>query len=384
MSAMNTNAALDSLVGTLYDVSLGECDWQLPLQTLAETLGAENSHLLAYPTEGGQASVSIAWGIPQSMQVTYAAHYGAIDPRRLKVAELAEGQWWACHQHITAHSVTRCEFYQDYLIPNDLRFLLGVRLTQHAGQNVFLGLHRRPDQTPFGADEIEQLTGLTSHLQRAVKLWLSTEALREQAVIGRQGLEALEYGVLALDSRHQLLFTNRMGEALLRKQELLTLKQRRLCATATRDDERLTLALRVCQSTRQAQSLRLGQTQGTRHCIVSILALPESSHLTQQLYGASLLVLINHSEHRRTLGVKPLMHTFGLSAAEARLANALARGASLQSYADEVELSQATVKTQLQAVLRKTGTQRQVDLVRQIVQLPALRQSERHKEADPL
>jgi DNA-binding CsgD family transcriptional regulator len=54
---------------------------------------------------------------------------------------------------------------------------------------------------------------------------------------------------------------------------------------------------------------------------------------------------------------------FGLSAAEARLAQLLARGESVESAAQLLEIKPTTARSQLAAVFEKTATRRQAKLV---------------------
>ena len=58
-----------------------------------------------------------------------------------------------------------------------------------------------------------------------------------------------------------------------------------------------------------------------------------------------------------------LNSVFGLSAAEARLAQALARGESVESAALLLEIKPSTARSQLAAIFEKTGTRRQAKLV---------------------
>ena len=58
-----------------------------------------------------------------------------------------------------------------------------------------------------------------------------------------------------------------------------------------------------------------------------------------------------------------LMDVFGLSQAEARLAQHIARGASLKEIAANARIKISTVRSQLGAVFTKTGTKRQTKLV---------------------
>jgi len=68
--------------------------------------------------------------------------------------------------------------------------------------------------------------------------------------------------------------------------------------------------------------------------------------------------------------VEALCALYGLTAAEARLAAALAAGESLQDYATASGIARCTARWQLQQVLAKTDTHRQSDLVRLILAGP--------------
>jgi DNA-binding CsgD family transcriptional regulator len=69
------------------------------------------------------------------------------------------------------------------------------------------------------------------------------------------------------------------------------------------------------------------------------------------------------SSARRAPSTSFLRSAFGLTKAEAMLAIGLCRGASLADYATERGISVHTVRTQLRALLGKTRTERQADLV---------------------
>ncbi len=64
---------------------------------------------------------------------------------------------------------------------------------------------------------------------------------------------------------------------------------------------------------------------------------------------------------------------FGLTPAEARVATAIAEGASPDEVAADRGVSLATVRTQLRGVFDKLGVRRQAEMVRMLLELPRLR-----------
>ena len=82
-------------------------------------------------------------------------------------------------------------------------------------------------------------------------------------------------------------------------------------------------------------------------------------------YGAAeYLALIRRPVQRRGLNRAQLAVLFGLTAAEAALAEGLGHGCTLEQVARARGVKISTARSQLAAVLAKTGCRRQQDLLR--------------------
>lgn len=85
---------------------------------------------------------------------------------------------------------------------------------------------------------------------------------------------------------------------------------------------------------------------------------------------ASVLVLIRAQTTVQVGGSSLYQQAFGLTAAETRLADALLIGQSPQEYADRTEVSITTVRTQIRALLAKTGASNMRTLLILLASLP--------------
>jgi DNA-binding CsgD family transcriptional regulator len=87
-------------------------------------------------------------------------------------------------------------------------------------------------------------------------------------------------------------------------------------------------------------------------------------------YGRPLAMIVLADPDERSPSERELTEFFGLSPAESRLAAALLAGKKLREVALDSGVQITTLRTQLSSVLRKTGTTRQVDLIRLLLSVP--------------
>ena len=80
--------------------------------------------------------------------------------------------------------------------------------------------------------------------------------------------------------------------------------------------------------------------------------------------GVAAIIVATNVQAPRVPFADLLGGLFDLTPAESRLARAIAGGATVQDYARGAAISVETVRTQLKAIMVKTGTHRQSDLVR--------------------
>jgi DNA-binding CsgD family transcriptional regulator len=99
---------------------------------------------------------------------------------------------------------------------------------------------------------------------------------------------------------------------------------------------------------------------------VEFLPLPPASGVRREDDRAALVALIHDTERTLRLRTGLLRDLYGLTPAEAKLAIAVAAGATLREYAERRRISVGTTRYQMKQVLGKTGCRRQTDLVRLI------------------
>ena len=367
MTRHSTDDEFDNVVAGLYEAAVHPRRWQEALRGLAAWSGTDTFHFLCWDPLTRSAPVNIyPESVSQGTIDRYNSYYWSVDPRRRLVEASSVGELGLCQHHFSDSFVSNDEFFQDYLLP-----VVGARhawftrplVTDH--HDVLLAMMRGADRGPLEDEDIRRVQRAIPHLQRASKLWIESEPLRESADLGHEVAGASGLALFGLDDAGRIVHADARAEAMLREGQLLRRRGAQLHAAHEGDAARLRETLADVAATGCAQRFAITSRKGEPNaCFLTISALPEEAALRPRLRAATLLVMARRPGRASTPAREQLARLFGLTRAESALAVALAEGRTPDEYAAEADVAISTVRTHLRAVFDKTYTRRQADLVR--------------------
>jgi DNA-binding CsgD family transcriptional regulator len=188
------------------------------------------------------------------------------------------------------------------------------------------------------------------------------------AEIGIAAMDGLRFGVAVVDAAWCVLFAN--GAAL------------RFLAWRSVFRADSTLRIGFCHAGCQARfraglAAALGSAStalpvldrgGKTVLHATVLPLPSTSCRATRL----AMVVLSQPDSSRHFASDVLRQLYGFTRAEVRLANALMAGRTLEEHAADCAVSVETARTQVKAMLAKTGTRRQSELIALLARLPDL------------
>jgi DNA-binding CsgD family transcriptional regulator len=181
-----------------------------------------------------------------------------------------------------------------------------------------------------------------------------------------EALQWLYQGVLFLDSKGSILFANRAAEEILSAQRGLRRANGSLHAERAEEIERLHALIAVADGAPGgaiAHPVAFSRRDAHLPLIGFVLPLARSA---DQEPAAILFLTDPDCEYR--VREDALQLQFGLTRAEIAIALAILRGDGLAAAARRLGVFATTARTHLDNVFRKTGTRRQAQLVRLILQ----------------
>lgn len=260
-------------------------------------------------------------------------------------------------------------FYNDFfrVFGDDTGVCLGGVVRMDGG-HIGLGLQRgitAPEYTPADVARIDQAL---PHLRRVVELRRRFAGVEAGAASLRGVLDAMVHAVLVTDASGRLLFANAAAEALLKAGAVLKMRAGHIIAPEPAAQNELGLLVANAASARAGRGGALALAKPDGGAPYRLLVAPH--RLGEFSTGA--LILVDDPDDRPSNVAEIARALYGLTPAEACLAERLARGDTLQEAAVSREVALGTVQSQLKAIRAKTDTRRQAELVSLLSSLPRL------------
>jgi len=258
-----------------------------------------------------------------------------------------------------------------HLGPQVLQVMMGTTLLTEGSVSTVVSVSRPYAEGAFETAQIQLFTALIPHLQRALQLRLRLATLDGPPTSSAEMLNRLPQAVLLVDTQAQVIFANQLAGRMLGAGSGLSLDRGGLRAETPDDTRLLRKTIANCAEGANGlgsagSRLRLSRRQ---RAPLTMLVIPHRTRVTWiDVLRPTAILFITDPEQAVVARGDWLRHDFGLTAAEAVFAAEISKGDGLQATASRLGVSLTTVRTHLAHVFDKTGTRRQAELVRLMLQ----------------
>lgn len=364
------NDDLNSLIASVYEAALDPRLWSSTLEAAADHFQASKTLFYTLETPLTSGGFFSSHNVASEAIAAYDARYRAMDAWILGHQRRFAGQEGAFtgDMLVPYGELVRTEFYADFMKPNDLYHLCnaGVHEREDGGQIVSFAMIRGPRQQAFEERHRRICQLLTPHLQRALLITHRLGACSHEKRTDLSMLDNAPVTLFLVDAHGIVKRMTEAAELLVQKNTHLGIKAGRLVATV---DRRFAEAVEEVanrhSATRFSRVLDLHDKAGSNRLHVLIaragMHLPNLAYVVVGPLGAS---------GWSALGTH-LSQLYKVTKAEGRLCEQLAAGHSLAEAAETLSIRYSTAVSQLKSVFAKTGTSRQPDLMRLLIDIAA-------------
>ncbi len=368
-------AQLPNVLDLIYEAPLAEGAWQPALTAVADFVGSESIDLNFLEPK---FLVYKRWEharIDVDTMLRYSAGFMSdtrnLHPRAPTVAQLRDGQMFADSELWSTAERGRHAYFVDVFYRAGWRDAITacVSVGGDGADLVVLGAYFsraiRPSLLP---DCRQRVAAVLPHLRRACAVEARLLQARRETATLTEALNRVTDAVAMLDRGGRVVFANPRAAATFRAGNGVSLAS----------DERLLLA---------TSEARAGLDQALRQCAGGLLWTPDQVTgppvsvvvrwcdgqpliLTLQplpkdlagAFGAVALLFVSDLGCQKKDHSTLLRVVYGLTAAEAELAQAVGDGVVLKQYAESRQISYESARTYLRRIFDKTGVKRQSEL----------------------
>ncbi|WP_420964142.1 helix-turn-helix transcriptional regulator [Bradyrhizobium sp. B120] len=362
------------LVAAIYDAALDAARWPDVLNRIGDAVGGPEVIFGVYDPATGLSNLLAPRIDP--VLVNRLLDWAPRNPLLPLGIGQAPGKVFTVGSFITRDQFTDTDFYQEWWLPAgyDTEPLTTNLLVDDGATGIFTshGSLRRP---PFGADQKRLFAALAQHLVRAVALQRRLFRLTFASESALEGFDRLQQGFLLVDAEARPLFTNRIADALLDADDGLRLEAGGLSASDADDGRMLRKLVLSCAAPAAIGAggeLALRRHTGRPPLNVLVTPVPLETAMAALPWTVSrcpvAIVLVTDPETDMQARLSSLQRRFGLTPAEAAFALEIVKGDGRQAAADRLGITVGTARTHLSNIFDKTGSKRQAELVRLLLQ----------------
>jgi DNA-binding CsgD family transcriptional regulator len=359
---MKPDEAFSDLIGRIYDCALDTHLWPTVLGGIAGALGGIMGDLtVVHPLEP-KFAVAAVYNWPDDLVERVVAS-APINPT-LSIGLTAP----LCEPLCTTRDypeLHQSRYWQNCLAGWGLYDYVLAPLTRTVTSFSSWGVVGSEAKGPFTDQDLELARLLSPHIKRAVEISGVIGHQRVEAGTLRAALEALATPALIIDRDGTIRFRNRAADEELASQHALREHNGALRAV-TPDAAKLLAGLSLPSDHRMRKGFDAFLTDIAGRTLHATWARLEQAG---EEIGSPILLLLREPE---TVLMTPLASAatlYQLTTAEIQVLAQVLQGHALAEIADILGLARSTVKTHLDAIYRKTQTNRQAELVSRIMSL---------------
>jgi DNA-binding CsgD family transcriptional regulator len=347
---------MTELIDRIYECAVVPELWPSVLDDLAELTDARGGLLFS-------ARKQLCWTASESVQDIFQEYFtdGWFDrcSRRVCSMNNARASFFVEQDFWDKDQLEKDPMYRDLFRPHGLGWSTWTGLRMPTGDEIVVSIERTFERGPIEREHVDRLNELRPHLVRAA---LVTARLGLQRAKGAtDALTALGLPALLVDETGRVVEANPLIEALPEKVRFGV--NNRLILADAKANETLASALAQIETLPSAASrtFALRDEAGQATTLLHIMPIRRSAH---DVLGRSYaLVLLTPLDANRGAPSADLMRTlFDLTPSEARVAQGIAGGKSMEDIASQGGVAITTVRSQLRRVLEKTGCTRQAEV----------------------
>jgi DNA-binding NarL/FixJ family response regulator len=358
--------ALSAVISEIYDAAVDPTLWSQALGSICAFVGGLSSVLYWHDAATERSEALHLFNEDPTYTRLYFEKYLPMNPMFPAATFIDVGVVAAVDDIMPVSELAKTRFYKEWIEPQGIADALSVNLEKGVTRASMLAIRTG---VPINRTMHHRLALLVPHLQRAVAIGRLFEQSQTTEQAFTETLNHVEAAVFLVGAKAELAFVNdvakrMLGEATLVRQEGDAL--RAVASEANRILRNIFVAAEKGDASVGVRGIAVPLKDASNEAWFAHV-LPLTSGRRRQAgnhLAAVAAVFIRKTAPNALSPLEDIAKGHKLTASEVRVLDAVLKVNGVRAIAEMLGVSQATVKTHLQNLFRKTGAKRQSELVK--------------------
>jgi DNA-binding CsgD family transcriptional regulator len=357
------------VIGDIYDAAIDPALWKRALGSICTYVGGDSAALFWHDSATQRSEVLHLFNEDPHYTKLYFEKYLTMNPVFPAATFIEAGHVHTVNDIIPRDELEKTRFFKEWVAPQGIMDVIAVNLEKGTTSSSLLNIRTGASYGMADAEARRRLALLVPHVQRAVSIGRLFDQGKAAETALATTLDHVEAAVLLVGADGAIAFANDPAKAMLAEGTMIRVAGNALRAVSPETDR---ILRDVFQSAEKGDA-----SVGVRGVAVPLTAssqerwfahvLPLTSGNRRQAglaYAAVAAIFIRKTVPDAPPPLEAIAKLYKLTASEVRVLDAVLKAKGVKAMAEMLGVSQATVKTHLHNLFRKTGTNRQSDLVK--------------------
>jgi DNA-binding CsgD family transcriptional regulator len=362
---------LSLLIGEIYDAALNPELWSGVLEQVCAYMSGCAAYIYSEDAVNKSANKYYSWGDDPEYSRLYLEKYVKMNPFSAAAFLIEVGEIKRIYDVVPYREVVETRFYKEWMRPQGQLDNIFATLDKSTTSYAAFSVIRSDRQKFFDQAARQRMILIVPHVRRSVLIGNVIDLHKTETAALTETLAGLAAGVFLVDAKGGIAFTNSAGQILLDDGHILAVAQGRLTATDPKTNRVLNDVFVASGDGDAAVGLKgiavpLATAEGERW-LANVLPLTSGARKRAGFaYAATAAVFVRKASLELPSPIEIVAKVYNLTPSEIRVLLAIVELGGLPTVAAVLGISKDTAKTHLKHVFDKTGTNRQVDLVKLI------------------
>jgi DNA-binding CsgD family transcriptional regulator len=366
---MSEAEQLSALIGEIYDAALDPALWPQVLPKSAQFVGGRAASLFYKDAASKSGDFACDCGIDPHYRQLYFDKYIKLDPLTIGHFFAEVEQPVAVADIMSYDEFLETRAYQEWGRPQGLVDVLNVALDKTATSAAMYCVFRHARDGRVDEQMRRRMRLIVPHLRRAVLIGKVIDLKTAEADSLADSVDGISAAMFLVDASTRIVYANASGHAMLAQGSVLRAVGGKLLTKDASAEQALN---EVCAMAERGDAavgakgiaIPLTAIEGTRY-VAHVLPLTSGARRRAgATYAAAAAVFVHKAALDTPSPQEVIGKLYKLTPTELRVLLAIVEVGGVPEVAEALGIAVSTVRTHLAQLFAKTGTNRQVDLVK--------------------